>query len=216
MILARLCAAGALFSIPFAAFAGSMAGEQTVPMHAFADGSVIESTEAKLHRMPEGTYVTAKTHGLEPGHAVTMWWVVFNEPSLCSGGECGEDDVFNLDEKGGFILNADGSPPMNHEMIEKVGISALRADGRVIGAAGTATYKGFLPVGDDSDAAFGGGMQDPMKAEVHLVLRDHMVPSADKLSDALNTIHGGCDATWPNAPCEDVQFAVFAPVVPTN
>lgn len=208
--------AGALCCTLGIAFAGSMNNEQVQTMHRFDDQTAIEATEAKLIRMEEGVYTVASTKELEPGHAVTLWWVVFNEPRLCSDGECGENDVFNLDADGEFILNDDGSPPMNKEMIEKVGISVLRADGRVIGEDGTAVYKSFLPVGDTSDAAFGKGLIDAQKAEVHLVLRDHMVPEDGELSKALNYIHGACADDWPNEPCTDRQFAVFLPVEAIN
>lgn len=216
MTMSRVWAPCALVAIPLAVSAGSEMNQQDTTMHFFSDQSVVEAAKAKLSRLEEGVYSVVATKDLEPGHAVTMWWVVFNRPDLCSDGECGEDDVFNLDQNGEFVLNADGSPPMNMEMIEKVGISAIRADGRVVAPDGSATYKAFLPVGDTSDAAFGEGMIDASKAEIHLVLRDHMAPSADKLSEALNSINGACDAEWPNAPCDDVQFAVFKPLVEMN
>lgn len=194
--------------------AGSVAAgemKQTTTMHWFEDMSVVDDAKADLVRMDNGIYMNVKTNGLEPGHVVTMWYVVFNNPEYCSGGECGEDDVFNLNADGSFIFNADGTPPMNEEAWDAIGISLLRADGVVIGEDGTADLRGHLPVGDTIEAVAGPGLLDPYKAEVHAVLRDHMEPKADMLNDMINSMNAGCSEAFPNEPCHDPQFAIFKP-----
>lgn len=185
---------------------------QSQPLHHFEDQSAIENTNADLFREEHGVYTVAKTTGLEPGHAVTLWWVVFNNPENCTGGECGEDDIFNLDADGNYIENADASPPMNMEGIESAGISVLRADGLVIDQDGTAEFRGHLPVGDAHEAMFGPGLIDPQKAEIHLVVRDHQAAMPGKVNEMINSMHGGCDAMWPNTPCTDLQYSVFTPL----
>ncbi len=31
---------------------------------------------------------------MRPGHAITLWFAIFNAPERCSDGVCGPDDVF--------------------------------------------------------------------------------------------------------------------------
>jgi hypothetical protein len=189
------------------------AGEsnQVSPMHNFADASVIEGTNATLGRLDGGVHITVDTVGLTPGHAVTAWFVVFNNSENCSDGECGENDIFNLDGDGAFISNADGSPPMNMDGIGASNISVHRADGLIIDVEGTAQFLGGLVVGDMSEAVFGGGLVDANAAEVHIVLRDHAAAIPGSTNAMVNSLSGGCADEWPNEPCEDVQFAVFKP-----
>jgi len=193
------------------ALAGDM--EQTAEVHRFEDLSIVEGANAYLARMEHGVYMKVTTDGLDPGHAVTMWWVIFNNPTACSGEECGEDDVFNLNADGSFIFNADGSPPLNLEQWDKIQLSLLRADGVIVPASGSAEFRGHLPVGDTSEAVLGPGLLDSMKAEVHMVLRDHMTPTAEHQNLMLNSLNGGCEGPFPNEPCFDPQFAVFKPAM---
>ena len=189
------------------AMAGGTA--QSSAMHNFSDGSVIAGTEATLVRMAGGVHITIDTVGLTPGNAVTAWFVVFNSPENCSGGECGEDDIFNLDGDGKFILNTDGSPPMNMDGIGAANISLHRADGLIVDAGGNAQFQGSLVVGDVSEAIFGGGLVDAHLAEIHVILRDHGAAIAGNTDEMVNTMSGGCAVDWPNEPCEDIQIAVF-------
>jgi hypothetical protein len=184
---------------------------QSETMHHFEDQSVIDGAAATLARNDHGVFMSVDTVGLTPGHAVTMWYVVFNDPDRCSGEGCGEDDVFNLDADGKFIDNADGSPPMNMDAIKDIGISVLRADGLIIDADGRAQFRGHLPVGDKAEAVFGPGLLDAQRAEVHAVVRSHMQAIPGQANAMVNSMNGGCDETWPNAPCTDLQYAVFKP-----
>lgn len=192
-------------------FAGEL--QQNADVHRFEDLSIVEGADAYLVRMDHGVYMHVVTDDLEPGHAVTMWWVVFNNPAECSGDECGEDDVFNLNADGSFILNDDGSPPLNSEQWDKIQLSLLRADGIVVPADGIGEFRGHLPIGDTSEAVLGPGLLDSMKAEVHMVLRDHMTPTPETQNIMLNTLNGGCEGPFPNEPCVDPQFAVFKPAI---
>ncbi len=197
---------------------GAVAGEMVkkTALQSFTDASVIDGTEAALTRMDNGVSVKVDTVDLTAGDAVTMWWVVFNEPQNCSDGECGENDVFNLDDKEDFILNDDGSPPFNMAIHEAAKISINYMDGHVIDEGGTATFNGQLPVGDTSRANIGPGLLDPMKAEIHLVVRSHQQAIPGQVDAMTYTINGGCAAEFPNPPCDDLQFAVFLPPAQTN
>ncbi len=215
--LAPISVAALAFSV--LAMHGAVAGEMETKttLQSYKDSSVIEGTEAALLRMDNGVSVTVDTVDLKAGDAVTMWWVVFNEPQKCSDGECGENDVFNLDDKEDFVLNDDGSPPFNQAGIEAAQISINYADGHVIDEGGAAKFGGQLPVGDTTRADIGPGLLDPMKAEIHIVLRSHQQAIPGQVDEMIYTVNGGCAAEFPNLPCEDVQFSVFkAPAAPAN
>ena len=79
--------------------AGEMVTQKEA-MHRFNDHSAIAFAGASLTRMDHGVFMNIETVELRPRDAVTAWFVVFNKPENCSGGECGEDDIFNLDADG--------------------------------------------------------------------------------------------------------------------
>ena len=133
------------------------------------------------------------------------------EGGLCSDNECGENDIFNLDADGEFILNDDGSPPINGAGVEAAQISVLRADGHVIDESGAAQFSSRLPIGDASEQLFGGGLQKPMSAEIHFVVRTHGPAVPGKVDSMLYTVNGGCEGAFPNPPCAEAQFAIFKP-----
>ena len=186
-----------------------MGQHQTV--HRFADASEIDGAEAILHRMEHGVQATFTTTELNEGHVTTLWWVIFNAPENCSDMACGEDDIFNMDGDGAFILNDDGSNPMNMDQIGGAQISAVRAVGIVVDEGGAAFFQGHLPIGDTTEAIFGPGLLDSMTAEIHLVIRDHGEAVSGEIDGMINSINGGCADSWPNEPCTDLQFAVFPP-----
>ena len=212
----RIGAASALLAvfafgnaISVGANAEGMDTETTV--HFFEDASEVKDGAAVLTRLKNGAAMRLSTVNLKPKDAVTVWWVVFNEPAMCSDNECGENDIFNLDADGDFILNDDGSPPINGAGVEAAQISVLRADGHVIDESGAARFSSRLPIGDTSEALFGGGLQKPMSAEIHFVVRTHGPAIPGKVDSMLYTVNGGCEGAFPNPPCSDVQFAIFKP-----
>lgn len=185
--------------------------ETETTVHFFEDASEVKDGAAVLTRLKNGVAMSLSTVNLKPKDAVTIWWVVFNEPTMCSDNECGENDIFNLDADGEFILNDDGSPPINGAGVEAADISILRADGHVIDSTGAALFRASLASGDASEAIVGGGLQKPMTAEVHLVVRTHGPAIAGKVDSMIYEFNGGCEGAFPNPPCSDVQFAVFKP-----
>ena len=196
-------------AVNFGANAEGMETETTV--HFFEDESVVKDGAAVLTRLKNGVAMRLSTVKLKPKDAVTVWWIVFDEPTMCSDNECGENDIFNLDADGEFILNDDGSPPMNGAGVEAAKISVLRADSHVIDESGAAEFRSRLPIGDVSDALFGAGLQNPMNAEIHLLVRSHGPAIPGKVDSMLYNINGGCEGAFPNPPCAEAQFAVFKP-----
>lgn len=206
-----VCTAGAIAcAFPALAQDTPESAPQTGEMTAYSDMAVVDGSSASLARMEHGLYADVETSGLTAGDAVTLLWVLFNDPAQCSDGACGGDDIFNMAE-GKVVPDPDGSAPMNTSGIEAAKVSLLRADGRVVGEDGTVALRSHLPIGDTSEAAFGPGLIDPKTAEVHLVIRSHGPNQPDLTSEMLNTINGGCAKEWPNAPCRNAQFVAFKP-----
>lgn len=163
-------------------------------------GVAIPGSASSLATFDEGASMTLTTSGLEPGHVVTVWWVVFNHPEHCTQGEapmhCGEGD----------LLIAGGD--------EAVEGTVLAATGHVIGPAGSGHFDAYLATGDSSPVVGAGpGLTNPLGAEIHFVVRDHGPAQAGLLGEQLQAFGGGCN----NAPeglgdpgnfaCVDRQFA---------
>ncbi|MPY80681.1 MAG: hypothetical protein GEV04_20000 [Actinophytocola sp.] len=161
-----------------------------------------------LVRTDNGISATLRTTGLEPGHAVTMWWVVFNDPDGCEAGfpgisRCGPEDAH----------------------AGRGGVSPNHATGHVIDADGTGEFGSHLRVGDTSRALAGPGLVNPHGAEVILVLKSHGPKIKGLVADQLHTFGGGCDDQSdapPGTPpellgepgqndCAEVQFSVHQP-----
>lgn len=149
------------------------------------------------------------TTGLTPGHAVTMWWVVFNHPENCTNptvaSRCGEGDI--------LVSGGD----------ESVDGNVLYASGHVIGPDGEGNFGAYLGVGDDSGIVLmGGGLTNPLGADVHLVVRDHGPADGALLGDQLSTFGGGCSnapegtGTAGDYECNDIQFAVHEPTLESD
>jgi len=170
------------------------------------EGQPIAGATSSYVAYEEGVSATLHTSGLEPGHVVTMWWVVFNDPELCTNGEgglrCGEGDL--------LIFGGD-------EAIEG---TVLNAGGHIVGPDGAGHFGSFLPTGDTTDVMIAGpGLTNPLGADVHLVLRDHGPVQAGLFIDALNSYGGGCTeapegtGTLGDFACVDVQFAAHEPTL---
>ena len=165
------------------------AQRSTVPVHPFSDPSTdIPGSSSTLVRTDNGVSMTLHTSGLDAG-AYTIWWVIFNDPSQCSGGECGEDDVL--------------PPPGN----VNAGVSVVFATGHVVGGSGKGNFGAALSVGDTSEALFGPGLTNPRGAEIHLIVRYHGELIPGKVDEQIHTLNGGCP---PNV-CGDVQVALHLP-----
>ncbi len=76
--------------------------------------------------------------------------------------------------------------------------SLARADGHVIDTDGAARFEASLLKTSD------GVLQDPMRAEILLVVRKHALAIPGKIDEMIYTMRVGC-------PCLNVQRAVFEP-----
>jgi len=171
----------------------------------FADGEPADGTSILTRT---DTMITSTVEGanLVPGNVHTIWFVVFNNPAACSGGECGEDDIFT-----GPDLNVDGV------IAAQIGIG--NATGNIAKADGTAEFGAVLrsgdyaatghqllfPAGLDGDELLIDG--NTKGAEVHIIVQDHgQARGGPQLLNQLTYVETGCTPY-----CEDIQFSVHKP-----
>ena len=169
-LLVALALAGLLSAIPLA-HAGA-ATLTTSDVTLIADPSVVVGTST-LTRTDSGISFTLQTSGLEPGHAVTVWWMV---------------------------VNPDG------------GMAVLYAAGHVIGQAGTATFSGYLPVGDSTGYVKGDDttLEDALQATVYLVVRDHGPADPRTVYKQIHTFDA-CNPPGTPLTCTDLQISQHQP-----
>jgi hypothetical protein len=162
--------------------------------------------------MEHGISMSLTTAGLQPGEAISIWWVIFNAPENCSDGQCGQNDVYLMDSDGNFVLDGMRRRQLNRTNIELAQIGSLWAAGSIVDEDGTATFEGRLPIGDTTgDVWFGPGLLNPMGAVVHLVLRTHGPAMPGMIGEQLYTQWGGCPNPNDRTPCMNVQAAFFEP-----
>ena len=139
--------------------------------------------DASLMRFSDKISLNVSTNNLDPGAAYTVWWVIWNDPSLCDAG-CGEDDL--------------GIP----------GSSVLWATGHVIAANGNGQFNAMLKENDvPGQILFGPALTDAEGAEVHVVIQGHGQPVPGMIHEQTHTFMGG----WPCDTCQDHQAAIFFP-----
>lgn len=183
----------------------SMASVERASVHWLSDLSNVNGAMAKLTRTESGASFSFRTTGLEKGHVVTRWWVIFNNPDECDnpipaiGSSCNVPDLFDPDVQG----------------------SVLWGGGNIVGNSGKSTIGGHLREGEITTfhPVFVGspGLLDAMGAEIHLVIRTHGPAIPKMIKEMRTTFEGGCTpgsslgfGDGPNE-CADLQVAAFAP-----
>ncbi len=214
LILMAAMATMVVAALPAAA-AGDPATRQRGDVYLILDESDVGG--AGLARFENGLSTRLRASGMTPGHAITVWWAIFNDPAGCLDPyACGVIDVIGP----AFGGNADGSK-----------VSVPYATGGVVDADGVFRARAWQPLGPADGSAntyFGDpdyGLLNPLGAEVHLVLRDHgpLIPGQEHAQ--VSTFDGGCDpavnpvdglwidliGTFPDAPgeCNDIAFVVY-------
>lgn len=170
------------------------------------EGQSIAGASSSYSAYEDGISAALDTSGLQPGHAVTLWVVIFNNPELCANGEgglrCGEGD----------LLIFGGDPAIEG--------SVLYGAGHVVGPDGQGHFGTYVAPGDTAHVVVDGpGLTNPLGADVHLVVRDHGPVQAGLLGEALSTFGGGCTeapegtGTLGDFACYDAQFAFFEPTL---
>ena len=161
-------------------------------MHLFGGDTEVASM-SRLTRGEDSMSVRIDASELVPNDAVTLWWVIFNNPEFCEG-ECNGPDLSDPAVQAGLFYGG----------------------GEVVGEDGTLTIISTREEGDasgvdDAHADFPGaqlGLIDAASAEVHAVLRTHGAASEDPVMKdvQLGTFNGGC-----NPDCGNQQAAVHQP-----
>jgi len=170
-----------VFTLPVFA---SSAVIDTTTVHLFSDGSAVTGSSSTLVRNNNGVYMTLLTSGLTPGDAVTIWWVIFNNPAACSHGmfglRCGHGDFSN----------------------PAVQASVMYAAGHVVDSNGIAGFGAGLSIGELTRVVlFGPGLTNSLGADVHLVVHDHGPTEPSLMPDEIHSF-SVCNPT-----CHDLQFA---------
>ena len=164
------------------------------PVQQFSDDSEVIGAWSILNRDYNKVVTNLHTKWLEPGTAVTLWWVIFNDPSKCTHPE------------GGFRCGKEDLPEFGGDNSAKTSI--VYADGKVIrdsaGHDGLGNFDARLETWDKSGVLSGEGLTNPLGADVHLVLKSHGRLIQGMTYEMTHTFDGGCDVNT----CEDIQYAV--------
>lgn len=161
---------------------------------AFGTGSDI-SGEATLTRSKDGLWLAIAAEGLVEGHAYTLWWVIFDNPAGCKDGGCGLDDLDRTSARV-TLVNGDG-------FVAGGGVDEFQThlDRHDVGGR-------EVLLGDPS------GVDNPYKAEVHVVVRSHGEGEANPADLAVQTSTFGGFCNLPVPPTEDGCLDVGAAVFP--
>ena len=168
-------------------------------VRSLASGAVISAAGASLSRNNDGVFGTISSSGLTPGHVVTFWWAIYNNPEFCANTACAPPDLNN--------------PAVNG--------SLQYGGGTIADLGGRVNFSGYLAVGDNTgfylNPVFPNmpnpspGIVSAKKAQIHLALRSHGFPNADPaiLQQQLTSFPGGCSVAVP--ACATLQFSPFFP-----
>lgn len=163
---------------------------QTANIHDFPGMTTDLGGAATLLRSRQAVDVRLATSGLDINAAYTVWWIVFNNPSACTGG-CGADDL--------------GNPA--------TAASAFYAAGFVTGMDGTANLSAHLSAGrlpQGIDVLLGSGLMagNGHRAEIHLIIRSHGPIIPGRVDEQIGSFNGACDVNV----CTDQQAVGFPAV----
>jgi hypothetical protein len=181
--------------------------DQVVPMswhpQTSMSGPVANGATATLVRRSDGVSFNVRTQELRRDHAYTVWFVVINNPGACASSPCSGPDI---------VLNPETDSQVTY------------GTGHISGASGRGGFAGAFRAGPIEGWLPGGGMWDPMSAEIQLVLNDHGPMLTTYMPEMVHTYRAGCtDASipgifpasaradgmpGPNA-CQLYQMAVF-------
>jgi hypothetical protein len=172
--------AGTLVAIPGSAHGRRVSQTVALSWHAQSGqtGPVGERAKATLVRQPDGVRYRIDTHGLVPGHAYTVWFVLVNDPAACDAAPCAPPQII-------------GDPAVDGQV-------TWGKEGRIARHNGTARFNARVAAGPLLDGWLQvQGLDDPMGAEIHLVLNDHG-PVIDELKrEMLRTYRAGCSDASP-------------------
>ncbi len=170
-------------------------------------GEVGDDAVATLTRDRHGVKYAIRTSGLVPGNAYTLWFVVVNDPGLCHPSPCTGPQVI-------------GDPAVDGQV-------TWGREGLVATSPGTAKVKERFAAGPLLDGWLQvQGLDDPMGAEIHLIINDHGPVVPELRGEMTSTYRAGCtdeslpaffppsafaDGTPGPNTCRLYQAAIFPP-----
>jgi hypothetical protein len=154
-------------------------------------------------------FTSAAIAGGKNETAVTVWLVIFNDPSACVTEPCTEHDIFVGNE-------AHPGDPMYSPAMPGVcylGGQSVQANRRM-------TISGRFAAGTDHGCFWPMGLMYIDEAEIHSILQRHgwALKSGDGLEDQIGEFLGNCNPTAATGPepenygsCADTQFTIHQP-----
>jgi hypothetical protein len=136
------------------------------------DVRIIDGTSATLMSSEDGIWVHMATDELEDNHVYTLWFAVINNPEACDTNPCTP----------GFILANSDETQLN----------VTWAGGLLMSDNTRAEFSAFFAAGEVPQGWFGNPLNNPLGAQVHLVLNDHGPLIPEMAATMLNTYRGGC------------------------
>jgi hypothetical protein len=177
-----------LLGTPASTLADAPSTFQASDFHDFPAGAVAQPGAGTLIRTKQSIHARFALGGLDPDAAYTMWWVIWNDPSVCVANPCGLPDL--------------GAP----------GNSVFYATGFVTGADGTANVStdvntGALP--DGLHVIIPGGLAsgNGFGAEIHALVQSHGGIDPGNVATQISIDGGAC-----NLVCAIQQGIMFLPV----
>lgn len=144
-------------------------------------GAVGDTAQARVVRSTDGIRYRFDTTGLIAGNAYTMWLVVVNDPAACDATPCAAPQII-------------GDPAVDGQV-------SWGGDGKVGRDNGTARFRSRIQAGPLLDGWLQvQGLDDPMGAEIHLILNDHGPIIHNMRGEMLNSYRAGCADTSPFPP----------------
>ncbi len=161
----------------------------------------IRNAYSRIIRKERGVMGEFRSPGLNPSEVYTLWMIIFENPELCSDGQCGSDDI--VDSNGKLMVNPDGSigtPGVN--------VSSLWVDGTISDPIGRAAFRIRVEKNQaPGEVLYGPGLTDPIGSEIHFVARTHGERLPGRINEQLSTLAGGCDVNQ----CQNQQYAIHLP-----
>jgi hypothetical protein len=170
----------------------------TASVFSLPGGTTVAGASSTLVRHEDGVSFQLNTSGLLPGHAITLWLVIFNHPAGCVHPYACQPYV-------DFTVAA--------------GTSIIWGAGRVIGGDGTANYAGHIAVGDlnrpsalpsNLQSVLGNGLTNALGAHFLLVVHDHGVTQPGEIDQQIHSFGVGCPGDDGNN-CTDRQASYNKP-----
>lgn len=212
-VIGLIVAGAAVAAVGAASAAGDDGrAKSRAAVYAFAEPDREVGTST-LKRDDDRVRATMRVTATESREALTLWWVVFNDPAMCNAA-CDADDIF---------VDGDPAAGLNEAQIAAADIVAGYATGKVSSSSGRVNFNATLDVNERAgtrEVVFGDGatLKDAESAEVHLVARSHGPAVAGMVDEQIGSFAGGCEVfldppAQPSAEgeCADVLFAVHTP-----